>query len=105
MRSHPPSFWREPLVHFVLLGAALFALHGWLNARGAPGTDTIVIDRGQVEHLGAGFARLRHRAPTGPELQGLIDEAIREEVFYREAIAQGLDRDDEIVRRRMVQKV
>jgi hypothetical protein len=99
------SFLREPLLHFLLLGAGLFALHGWLNGTGALGTDRIVIDRGQVDHLAAGFARLHQRPPTHDELQGLIDEAIKEEVFYREALAQGLDRDDVIVRRRMMQKL
>jgi hypothetical protein len=107
VNHHRPrtSFWREPLLHFVLLGAGLFALHAWLNGQGALGTETIVIDRGQVSHLAAGFTRMRERPPTGPELQGLIDEAIREEVFYREALAQGLDRGDVIVRRRMMQKL
>ena len=104
-RHRLPPLLREPLLHFFLLGAVLFVLHAWLQDKGALGTDRIVIDRGQVAHLAAGFTRIRERPPTASELQGLIDEAIREEVFYREAIAQGLDRDDVIVRRRMMQKL
>jgi hypothetical protein len=95
----------EPMLHFVLLGAGLFALHGWLNGSGAFAADTIVVDQGRIDHLAAGFARLHQRAPQAHELQGLIEESVKEEIFYREALAQGLDRDDVIVRRRMMQKL
>jgi hypothetical protein len=99
------SFLREPLLHFLLLGIGLFALHGWLNETGALSTKTIVIDRGRIDQLDAGFALLHQRPPTAVELNGLIDDAVKEEIFYREALAQGLDRDDVIVRRRMRQKL
>ena len=96
---------REPLLHFALLGAVLFALHGWLGESGALSTQTIVIDGGRVEQLAAGFALMHGRAPIADELQVLVDDAVKEEIFYREALAQGLDRDDVIVRRRMRQKL
>ena len=48
---------------------------------------------------------MHQRPPTRHELDGLVDEAIREEIFYREALAQGLDRDDVVVRRRLMQKL
>ncbi len=96
---------REPLVHFFLLGAALFALYGWLNREGFNAPDEIVVSRGQVRNLSEQFGRVWQRAPTQEELQGLIDGWVREEIFYREALAMGLDRDDPVVRRRMTQKV
>jgi hypothetical protein len=99
------GFFREPLLHFLLLGIGLFALHGWLNDTGALSTKTIVIDRGRIDQLAAGFALLHQRPPMADELQGLIDDAVKEEIFYREALAQGLDRDDVIVRRRLRQKL
>jgi hypothetical protein len=99
------GFLREPLLHFLLLGVGLFALHGWLNDTGALSTKTIVIDRGRIDQLAAGFALLHQRPPMAEELQGLIDDAVKEEIFYREALAQGLDRDDVIVRRRLRQKL
>lgn len=99
------AFLREPLLHFLLLGIGLFALHAWLNETGVLSTKTIVIDRGRIDQLSAGFALLHQRTPMPDELQGLIDDAIKEEVFYREALAQGLDREDVIVRRRMRQKL
>ena len=50
-----------------------------------------------------GFSRTWQRPPTQQELDGLVEDYIREEVLYREALAMGLDRDDTIVRRRMRQ--
>ena len=96
---------REPLFHFLLLGAGLFLLYGWLQGGilGAP--DEIVVSRAQVQGLRLQFERAWQRAPTAEELQGLIDNWVREEILYREGLAMGLDRDDPIVRRRIGQKV
>jgi hypothetical protein len=96
---------REPLLHFLLLGAALFALYGWLNREGFNPRNEIVVSQGQVSNLRSQFERLWQRAPTQQELQGLIDNWVREEIFYREGLAMGLDRDDPVVRRRLQQKV
>lgn len=96
---------REPLLHFFVLGAALFALYGWLN-RGIPDSPTeIFVSRGQVQSLQAQFERVWQRAATPEELQKLVDNWVREEVFYREGLAMGFDRDDPVVRRRIGQKL
>jgi hypothetical protein len=94
---------REPLVHFVVLGAALFALHRAV-APPAP-TSAIVVttamQRGfQQEHL-----RRHGRLPTADEARALVDRYVDTEVMLREALALGLDRGDIIVRRRLVQKM
>jgi hypothetical protein len=96
---------REPLLHFLVLGAALFALYGVMNPAGSGRGDDVVITRGKIEQLAAGFARMHQRAPDAAELDALIDDAVREEIYYREAVALGLDRDDTIVRRRLRQKI
>jgi len=94
----------EPLIHFMLLGVGLFLLFGYVGGEDeAP--DEIVISAGAIEHLKATFARTWQRPPTPEELDELIADRIREEVYYREATALGLDRDDTIVRRRMRQKM
>jgi hypothetical protein len=95
---------REPLVHFLLGGLALFVLYG----RVAPeddGVDRIVVNEDRVRMLVQSFERTWMRPPSEAELQGLIDDYVVEEVLYREALALGLDRDDLIVRRRMRQKM
>jgi len=95
----------EPLVHFLLLGALLFAVFGLAgkSTRGGPGT--IVVTRAQIDALAKGFAMTWQRAPSPSELQGLIQDRVREEVYCREAIALGLDKDDTIIRRRLRQKM
>lgn len=95
---------REPLLHFFILGAVLFALYGWLH-RGLGPAEEIVVSPGQLRSLQAQFERVRQRPPSPEELQGLVEGWVREEVFYREGLAMGLDRDDPVVRRRIVQKM
>ena len=100
------SLLREPLLHFLVLGALLFGVDAWLNPRTpAAATAEIVVDEARIRSLGQNFRRTWQRAPTPEELQGLIESHVREEVMVREALALGLDRDDAIVRRRLQQKV
>jgi hypothetical protein len=96
---------REPLFHFLILGAALFWLAGALGGPAAGRSERIVLGPGDVAQVAAGFERTWQRPPTQQELAGLLEERVREEVYYREALALGLDRDDTIVRRRMRQKM
>ncbi len=96
---------REPLVHFLGLGALLFLLYGWVRGGALDAPEEIVVSRGQLQSLQMQFERVWQRPPTAKELQGLVDAWVREEVFYREGLAAGLDRDDPIVRRRIGQKI
>jgi hypothetical protein len=65
----------------------------------------IVVGQGQVDAMTAVFERTWRRAPTPEEVQTLIDGHVREEVLYREGVAMGLDRGDQLIRRRVGQKV
>jgi hypothetical protein len=96
---------REPLVHFLLLGALLLFVSNLVNNRTSGDTRKIVITQGQIEHLEDGFARAHQRPPDPDELKGLIRDYLREEVYYREALALGLDRDDAPIRQRLRQKM
>ena len=89
---------REPLLHFLLLGAGLFVALDLVGkgSNGDPGR--IVVTQGQIEHIAATFARVHERLPDPPELEALIRDHVREEVYVREALALGLDRDDTIIR-------
>lgn len=98
------SFWREPLLHFLLLGAALFALGAWQDQYAAP-QGRIVLDEARVRALAENFRRTWQRPPTAGEIDGLIEEQIRDEVLTREAQRLGLDRDDTVIRRRLRQKI
>jgi len=96
---------REPLAHFLVLGALIFAGYAFLdrNREVAPGQ--IIVSQGQLEAMMVGFTRTWQRSPTPEEWEGLIRDRVREEVYCREAMALGLDRDDTIIRRRLRQKM
>jgi hypothetical protein len=97
---------REPLVHFLVLGVVIFGFVELRPRQGPPeGTETIVVSEGKIDQMIEIWTRTRMRPPTVPELRGLIDAHVQEEVLYREALALGLDRDDTIVRRRLAQKL
>ena len=99
----PRRILREPLIHFLAIGAALFLVFHWTGTVGRE-SNRIVITRGQIESLAAGFERTWRRPPTEEELKRLLDDSVREEIAAREAQAMGLDRDDTVVRRRLRQK-
>ena len=92
---------------FVLLGALIFAVSAWRVGRrpAESAAARIEVTAGTIAWLREGYERQWHRAPDADELRGLVNDHLREEVLYREALAMGLDRDDSIVRRRMAQKM
>lgn len=92
---------REPLVHFLILGAALFLLFNAASGPDAPQDGRIVVSGGKIEQLAAGFVLTSQRVPSARELDGLIEGYVRDEVLYREALAMGLDKDDSVIRRRL----
>lgn len=97
---------REPMLHFALLGAGVFAIYSFTRDEAdAIDEAQIVVSEGKIEHLATLFVRTWQRPPTREELEGLIDDYIREEVAYREGTSMGLDRNDTIIRRRIRQKL
>lgn len=96
---------QEPLLHFLILGMMLFGLFALFGEREDLEPSVITITTGQLEHLAAGFAKTRLRPPDADELAELARDYLREEVYYREAMALGLDRNDTIIRRRLRQKM
>jgi len=106
------SFVREPLVHFLLIGAGLFLLFGLRSgpvslSAGQSGWQSakIVVAQGDIDQMVETFTRTWQRPPTEEEVKGLVEDFVRNEIYYREALAIGLDRDDPALRRRMRQKM
>ncbi len=98
---------REPLLHFLLLGALLFGLYAAANNSGleSKSGNRIEVLASDIDQLRENWTKQWGSPPTEEQLQWLIDEFVRQEVLYREALALGLDRNDHIVRRRLVQKM
>jgi peptidyl-prolyl cis-trans isomerase C len=102
------SLLREPLLHFLLIGAVLFGLYGLAP----PGHQTAVapskeirLSLDEINQLTQLFHSQWRREPTPQELQRLVEAKVEQEILYREALAMGLDKNDEIVKRRMAQKM
>ncbi len=103
--SRLKALWKEPLVHFLLIGAVLFTVFELRQEEVSAAPNRILVDAGQIEQLAARFKRTRLRPPTEIELTALIEGHIREEVYYRQALAMGLDQDDAVLRQRMRMKL
>ncbi len=100
-----PKILKEPLIHF--LGGALLVF-GFFWATGTnrdPADYTISVDQSNIDRLRAGWIQNFRRPPTQQELDALIDQEITEEIYYREALRLGLDRNDAVIRRRMFTKM
>ena len=103
------KYLHEPLFHFLLLGALLFAFYSWSNkdtsANDDSTMDTIVLTQAEVAQLSNRWEKTHFRLPTVEEKQELIDKAIYTKVMYKEALKMGLDKNDLIIRRRLAQKM
>lgn len=108
LQNTPKSYalLRQPLVHFIALGAAFFALFALVDD--TPQTldrPQIVVSIQDARWLASQYQATWNRTPTEDEMSRLMDEFVREEIYVREALAYGLDQGDTIVRRRLRQKM
>ena len=97
---------REPLLHFMLIGAAIYLLYG-LFTESVPEEDnkTIVVTAAEVEWMQTSWRKRWNRPPIDKELDGLIQQYVKETVLYREALTMGLNQHDQVIRRRLAQKL
>ncbi len=94
------KWYREPLVHFLLIGAALFGIFTLWGGASAPAPSRyhVAITPSLIQNLQVSYQRQNQRLPNDRELAGLIDSYVREEILGREARALGLDQDDPLIR-------
>jgi hypothetical protein len=95
----------EPLVHFLIAGLAIFMLSAWQGNAVDPAGRTIVITEEHVSRLSASWQQTWRRPPDPREIDALIRDYIKEEIYYREALRLGLDADDSVIRRRLRSKM
>ena len=100
--------WRllhEPLVQFFLAGLVLFVVYRALHPESGGGRYRIELTKDDLAQMTVSILAQERPAPNARELAGLIEQRVREEVLYREAVAMGFDEGDEIVKRRLAQKM
>jgi peptidyl-prolyl cis-trans isomerase C len=105
LRARAATVLREPFLHFVVLGLLIFAFNAWRGGVGDPADRRIVVTQAEVQRLVGQWMQTWRRPPTATEVDDLIRDHVKEEVYYREALHMGLDRNDEVVRRRMRAKM
>lgn len=103
--AHIRDVFHEPLVHFLLAGLAIFMVSLWRGEAVDPASRVITIDEGQVSRLSAGWEQTWRRPPAAREVDALIRDYIKEEIYYREAKRLGLDEGDSVIRRRLRSKM
>jgi len=96
---------REPLVHFILIGALLFAGHHFWSKAFSKEDYTIYVSDTEIRRQAEIFASENQRQPTDEDIQGLIFAHVEEQILMREAQRLGLEADDTIIRRRLAQKM
>jgi hypothetical protein len=99
------SIIKDPLLHFLVLGAGLFFMYSAMDKSDEAATQRIVVDHNQALRFAEQFRRTWMRPPTHQELENMAQEFVKEEILYREALALGLDQDDLVIRRRLRQKM
>lgn len=105
IRSNIKRFLKEPLFHFLLIGFALFLLYDVKQGQESIEPNQILVSAKQTQQLVARFKLTKLRPPSKQEQQALIEDYVRDEVFYREAIAMGLDQNDPQLRKQMRMKL
>lgn len=95
----------DSLVHFVALGALVFGFYHYNNAADAPITAHIVIDEQQIDDMTHAFSDANGRHPVAEELNGMIEQAVNQEVMLREGLKRGLDKDDDIIQKRVMMRM
>lgn len=95
---------KEPLLHFVIIGFLIFGLYSVVNEESGQ-ENIIVIDDAEYDYLLGLWKNQWQREPNEDDIRAFIDQYLRQEVFYKEALAMNLDHNDLIVKRRLSQKM
>jgi peptidyl-prolyl cis-trans isomerase C len=104
MRKIIKRFFTEPLIQFLILGILLFVVINYVQQRRDRLSREIVVDNERIGLMILNYKSQTGNLPSKQQLDVMIENFIKEEIYYREAMKSGLDQDDEIIRRRLAQK-
>ena len=99
------ALFKEPLLQFALIGTLIFALYALVAPPPQAPANVIAIEAAQIEQLIANYQKTWRQEPDQKAVAAMIEDAVREEIYYREALALGLDRNDKVIRLRLRQKM
>lgn len=96
---------REPLLHFLVIGAVLFLVFAQTNNTNAKNNNNIIITQTDLDLLASIWVKSAGRSPTEQEREQQLKRYIREQILYREAVAMGLDKNDVVIRQRLAKRM
>lgn len=96
---------KEPLVHFLLLGLLLFVLYAFVKKTDEGDSFRLVVSKSQIEAKKKEWEALNGRKPSKEELRKIVDDYVRQQIFYREALVMGLNENDAVIQQRLAQKL
>ena len=99
------KYLQEPLLHFLVLGGLIFLFYFYTNDGFTQQEQRIVIPQAKIDQLVYIWQKKQMRTPSDAELQQIIDGEVYNEIMSREAVKLGLEREDGVIRRRLVQKM
>jgi len=99
------SFWKQPFLHFIVLGGLIFLWDSVKAKSPSPDSNKIVVTATDIERIAKLWEQTWGRIPTDEELHDLVQDNIKEEIYYREAKRLGLDLNDIVIKRRLRQKM
>ena len=94
---------KSPVVLSLIAGFLLFLIYSSIDDYIDRKNRRVLVSSEQVLLLAESFSRTWNRPPTESEMEAQIENHIKDEVFYREAVALGLDKSDAAVKRRLRQ--
>jgi len=97
------QIFKEPLLHFVLIGAVLFGFYSFINRPDSSGR--VILSSKNIQSLETQFSNDWNREPSAEERLELINDYIREELAVREGLELALDENDPVIRQRIRQKL
>ena len=103
MKNRLSSLVREPIVLFLLFGLVLFMAYEWVTGYYEMQNRKITVTEAQIQVLKETFTKTWNREPTEQELDAQIENFIKDEIYYKEAVALGLDKSDVAIKRRLRQ--
>jgi len=96
---------KAPLFHFFVLGSLLFIVYSFLNPESSARNDVVIIDKGQIKHIKDKFLNDWGREAKPDEVKILINGAVLTEIYYREGLKLGLDKNDMFIKKRIRRKM
>jgi parvulin-like peptidyl-prolyl isomerase len=96
---------KEPLIHFLIIGASLFFIYSLVNNTAPQDNNKVYVSKNQLNKIYDAWVDKTGKSPNKMQKKKLLDEYIQDEILFREAKAKGLDKNDHVIRKHLAKKI